>query len=162
MIGRIMRLTEILKPECIVVPLESTDKHDAICILADRLADVAGIEDHDDLKQAIWQREQTRTTGIGHGVAIPHGKCKGCTELQMAVGRTANPLDFAAIDGNPVDLIFLLASPIDQTGPHIEALACISHMLTDADMREAIIGAPDAQTMYKLIREHEAAQMASS
>jgi mannitol/fructose-specific phosphotransferase system IIA component (Ntr-type) len=98
-----------------------------------------------------------RTTGIGHGVAIPHGKNPGCGKLCLAIGKPAAPIDFAAVDGNPVDLIFLLASPPDQTGPHIQALANISRMLTDPALRQALRSAPTAADLYKLIDTHEAA-----
>jgi mannitol/fructose-specific phosphotransferase system IIA component (Ntr-type) len=151
-----MRLTEILQPQCVCCPLESATKQEAIYELVDVLAKGLGLTEVDDLKQAVWQRELTRTTGIGHGIGIPHGKSKACRKLVMAVGKTASPIEFGAIDGKPVDLIFLLASPIDQTGPHIQALATISRMLTDADFRATIKRATSAEELYGLIEQHEA------
>ena len=154
-----MLITDILQPESIVVPLDAKDKEAAIIALVDTLAGNENITDAADLRQAVLQREQTRTTGIGHGVAIPHGKCTGCKSLAMAIGRLADPIEFNAIDGNPVDLIFLLASPLDQTGPHIQALAAISRMLTEPDVRSAIKRAENAESLLKLINEHEAAEV---
>ncbi|MEX0654109.1 MAG: PTS sugar transporter subunit IIA [Phycisphaeraceae bacterium] len=151
-----MRLTDILQPECVKVPLVAGDKQEAIYALVDLLASVTGIDDAEQLKQAVWQRETTRTTGIGHGIAIPHGKSAGVDQLCMAIGRTAEPLEFKAIDGKPVDLILLLVSPQDQTGPHIQALAKISRMLTDDAFRSALKSAPDAEQAYQLIVDHEA------
>lgn len=151
-----MRLSDILQPGCVKVPLESTTKQAAIFELADLLCDQVGISARQSLKDAIWQREQTRTTGIGHGVAIPHGKTAGCERLVMAVGKTAEPIDFNAIDKRPVDLILLLASPIDQTGPHIQALAAISRLLTDPQLRAAIKSAASADELFRIIVEHEA------
>lgn len=151
-----MRLTDILQPDCVKVPLASTHKQSAIFELVDLLADRAGIATRDQLKDAVWQRETTRTTGIGHGIAIPHGKSAGCTRLSMAVGLAGQPIEFGAIDGKPVTLIILLASPPDQTGPHIQALARISRMLTDDRFRAAIKAAPSAAEVYRLISEHEA------
>jgi len=150
-----MRLTEILSPECVCVPLVAADKQSAIFELVDVLADHAQIEDHDELKQKVWEREQIRTTGIGHGLAVPHGRCNGAQRLLMAVGRTESPLEFNAIDRQPVELIFLLASPVDQTGPHIQALATISRVLTDPEVRASFKQARSADELYELIRQHD-------
>lgn len=151
-----MRLTEILRPECVKVPLEATDKRDAVDELVDWLCDQIGISNREELKQAIWEREQTRTTGIGRGVAIPHGKCDGPDRLVMAVGRPAKPIEFGAIDDRPVDLIFLLVSPHNQTGPHIQALASISRMLINAEFRAAVKSAETSAELYRVITEQEA------
>ncbi|WP_428388864.1 PTS sugar transporter subunit IIA [Mucisphaera sp.] len=151
-----MRLTDILQPECVVVPLQGTDKHGVIDELASLLAANSPIASADELKEAIWQREETRTTGIGHGIGIPHGKASGVDKLRMAIGRPSEPIEFGAIDGQPVDLILLLASPLDQTGPHIQALAKISRMLTDESLRASLKAAEDAEALYAIIAEHEA------
>ena len=153
-----MRVSEILQPDCVTVSLESDNKQQAIYALVDLLCDRKAIEAREELKKAIWQREQTRTTGIGHGVAIPHGKCEGCQRLSMAVALPTQPIDFGSIDGRPVDLIILLASPVDQTGPHIQALATISRMLTDETFRAAIKKASSPDEVYNLITQHETAQ----
>ena len=157
-----MLLTDILLADSVVVPLEASDKPHAIAMLADVLGQRDDIEDADELREAVMRRESTRTTGIGHGVAIPHGKFKGCATLGMAVGKTAEPIDFDSIDGKPVDLIFLLASPEDQTGPHIQALAGISRMLTDVELRGALKRAETAEDLYRMIAEHEATVTADS
>ena len=150
-----MQLTEILRPDCIRVPLAGQDKRSAVEELVDLLAERGRIGDAEAMKQAIWQREATRTTGIGHGLAIPHGKSACCEGLVMAIGKPQKPIDFQSIDGRPVSVIFLLASPIDQTGPHIQALAKISRILCRADVRGAIFTATDAQTIYDLIAREE-------
>lgn len=152
-----MRLTEILERECVRVPLRATDKREAIGELVDLLAKQTAIEDAQALQEAVWQREQTRTTGIGHGIGIPHGKSPTVDKLRMAIGRPAEPIEFEAIDKQPVDLILLLVSPTDQTGPHIQALARISRILTDEAFRAAVKAAPDGESLYNLIAEHEAA-----
>jgi len=150
-----VRLTDILQPDCVKVPLENTTKQACIFELVDLLAEHGGVRDPEALKQAVWQREQTRTTGIGHGIAIPHGKTDGCDELRMAIGRPKEPVDFDAIDGKPVNLIILLASPLDKTGPHIQALAKISRLLVSDDLRDALQEAPTAQDLYDLLVRHE-------
>lgn len=154
-----MRLTDIVQPDCVKVPLESGTKQEAIFELIDLLAASIGMDDSQALKDAVWQRELTRTTGIGHGVGIPHGKCAGVKKLCMAIGKASGGIEFGAIDGKPVDLVFLLASPLDQTGPHIQALATISRMLTDVDFRGAIKAAGDGDGLYQLICEHEAREV---
>jgi len=150
-----MRLSEILQPECVKVPLDATDKQSAIFELIDLLADQARIDDHEALKQAVWQRESTRTTGIGHGIGIPHGKTKNCDRLRLAIGVPAAPVEFDAIDRKPVDLIILLISPEDQTGPHIQALAQISRILTDERLRDALKHAGSGEELFQLISNYE-------
>jgi fructose-specific phosphotransferase system IIA component len=151
-----MRLTDILQPACIKVPLDANVKQDAIFELIDLLATCAKIDQPQQLKDAVWQRETARTTGIGHGIAIPHGKSPGTTRLSMAIGLAREPIEFAAIDGKPVQVVILLASPPEQTGPHIQALARISRMLTDDRFRASIKAAPSAAEVYRLITEQEA------
>ena len=150
-----MRLTDILQPQCIKVPLEASSKQDAIFELVDLLCDNVGIDARQELKDAVWKRELTRTTGIGHGIAIPHGKCSGCHSLAIALAKPAQPIDFNSIDGRPVDLIILLASPPDQTGPHIEALATISRMLNDHSFHGEIKKAAAPQEIFELITQRE-------
>jgi len=150
-----MRLTEILQAECVKVPLEATEKQSAIAELVQLLADARGI-DADDLLNAVWKREQTRTTGIGHGVAIPHGKTSCCESLCMAVGVARQPIEFQAIDQKPVNLIILLASPEDQTGPHIQALARVSKLLCEGDIRDQIIHAETGHDLYNTLCDHDA------
>lgn len=151
----LMRLTDILQPDCAKVPLDADSKEQAIYELVELLTSKTGITAVDELKRAVWQRETTRTTGIGHGIGIPHGKAAGVDRLRMAIGRPRQPIEFRAIDGRPVDLIILLASPLDQTGPHIQALAKISRMLTDETLRGAMKNADTGEQLYRLIADHE-------
>ncbi len=101
-------------------------------------------------------REQTRSTGIGLGLAVPHGKSHGCTGLAMAVGRTAEPMEFAAIDGKPCMFLVLLCSPIDETGPHIQALAGISRLWQNNDFRQAVLSAQSSDELFAAFEQHEA------
>jgi len=150
-----MLLTDILQPDCVLVPLIADDKQSAIFQLADLLVEKTDIDDAEALKEAIWKRETVRTTGIGGGVAVPHGKTDGVPSLHMAIGRTAAPLEFGAIDRNPVELIILLASPLDQTGPHIEALSRISRMLINADARDKMKSLETPEEVYAMIKAVE-------
>jgi len=150
-----MRLTEILKPENIKVPLTSTTKTEAIGELVNLLADNKAITDPKKVLDSVLDREATRTTGIGNGLAIPHGKCAGTADLVMAIGKAATPIDFQAIDGRPVTLIWLLTSPPDKTGPHIHALARISRLMTIDKFRHAMMQTQSPQEAYDLIVAQE-------
>lgn len=150
-----MNLLEILSPECIKAPLQATEKRAVIDELVDVLAVSGRVADARALKEAVWTREMTRTTGIGHGLAIPHGKCTGMTSLAMAIGKPAEPLDFQAIDSQPVRLVVLLASPPDRTSDHIQALARISRLMTMDKFRQQIYEADSAPGIYDLLKSQE-------
>src|SRR4051812_28818415 len=150
-----MRLTDILKVIDIKVPLVATTKTEAISELVNLLAENKQITDAKKVLDAVLDREATRTTGIGNGLAIPHGKCSGTTDLVMAVGKAANPIDFQSIDGRPVTLIWLLTSPPDKTGPHIHALARISRLMTIDKFRIALASAKTAQEVFDTIVQQE-------
>jgi PTS system fructose-specific IIC component len=150
-----MNLLDILLPTCIQAPLKSTEKKGAIDELVDLLAVSGRVSDGKLLKDAVWTREQIRTTGIGNGLAIPHGKCAGMASLAMAIGKPAFPMDFEAIDGQPVRLVVLLASPPDRTSDHIQALARISRLITMDEFREKIYNATSAEEIYALLKSQE-------
>ncbi len=150
-----MRLSDILKPQNIKVPLESAGKADAIGELVNLLAANGEVTDAKKVLDSVLEREATRTTGIGNGLAIPHGKCNGTDHLVMAIGRPATPIDFQAIDGRPVNLIWLLTSPPDKTGPHIHALARISRLMTIDKFRHALAEAKTSQDIYDAIVKQE-------
>lgn len=151
-----MRLSEILRTDCIKVPLVSNEKQAALFELVELMGEVGAVTDVQQLKDAVWQRESQRTTGIGHGIGIPHGKTDCLDELHMAIGLPAAPIEFGAIDNKPVDLIILLASPADQTSAHIQALAKISRILTDDVFREAVKKAESSEQLYEMLIQHEA------
>ena len=150
-----MRLIEILKPANIKIPLEAKTKAEAIGELVKVLAASGDVTDSKKVLDAVLEREATRTTGIGNGLAIPHGKCAGTKDLVMAIGRAATPIDFQAIDGRPVSIIWMLASPPDKTGPHIHALARISRLMTIDKFRAALLQAKTAQEAYDIIIAQE-------
>jgi fructose-specific phosphotransferase system IIA component len=150
-----MRLTEILKPQNIKVPLAATSKTDAITELVTLLNANNELTDAKRVLEAVLERESTRTTGIGNGLAIPHGKCNGTDHLVMAIGKPQTAIDFQAIDGKPVNLIWLLSSPPDKTGPHIHALARISRLMTIDKFRQLLAGAKTNQEVFDIINQQE-------
>lgn len=152
-----MSLHELLSPSCIRVPLGATDKKSAIDELVDMLADAGKVSDPQELKDAVWTREQARTTGIGYSLAIPHGKSAGVPDLAMAIGKPGEPIDFSAIDNKPVRLIVLLASPLDRTSDHIQALARISRLMASEEFRSQIYQAETPEQLYELLQSREMA-----
>jgi fructose-specific phosphotransferase system IIA component len=150
-----MILTQILQPNCVKVPLEGKNKDAVITELVNLLNDGKYLLDKNMVLDSVLTREQTRSTGIGSGIAIPHGKCKGVKELVMAIGTTKDPVDFASIDGKPVSIVVLLVSPTDKTGPHIQALARISRIMLDDEFKEKLEKAESPEKVYELVRDKE-------
>lgn len=150
-----MKLLDYLSPSCIKVPLEATNKQAAIEELVDLLAKAGRVQSGPVLNEAVWKREMIRTTGIGGGLAIPHGKCTGVDSLAIAMGKPASPMDFASIDGKPVRLIILLASPPDKTSDHIQALASISKLMSMEEFRQRVYLASTSDEVYELFKAQE-------
>ena len=150
-----MNLTQILQPTCVKAPLEGKSKDSVITELVDLLADSGQLLDKEVVLEAVLVREQTRSTGIGSGIAIPHGKCAGVKELVMSIGICKDGIDFDSIDGKPVSIVILLASPIDRTGPHIQAMARISRLMLDEDFKTNLENATSAEEVYEQINNRE-------
>jgi len=150
-----MKLTELLSRSCVRVPLQAGDKTGAITELVGLLADNGRFADRAAVLKAVLEREQTRSTGIGYGLAVPHGKSAACPELAIAMGKPAAPIEFGSIDGRPVNFIVLLASPPERTGPHIQALARVSRLMLGEDFRKDVAAAATADELYDTILRHE-------
>ena len=150
-----MLLTQILRLACVKVPLEGKDKQSVIIELVDLLDANGLLLDRNVVLDAVLAREQTRSTGIGSRIAIPHGKCKAVKELVMAVGIAAEPIDFASVDGKPITIVLLLVSPADQTGPHIRALAKISRLMLDQKFKQDLEKSTSAEQVYELLSNKE-------
>lgn len=152
-----MLLTDLLTPERIKIPLEGRTKDELLSELVAVIADSDRLDDPEDVLRAVRDREAVLSTGIGNGVAIPHGKSAAVPELRMAAGCTAEPVDFDALDGVPVRLFFLLVGPETAAGPHIKALSRISRLVRKEAVRERLMRARDAAEFYQALREAEAA-----
>jgi len=153
--SRVMKIFDILSPKAIKVPLAATEKKAAIDELVDLIAVAGLITQPEELKRVVWEREQQRTTGIGEGLAIPHGKIGGSRNLVIAMGRPAQPIDFNSIDNKPVKLMVLLVSPPDKPSDHIQALGKISRLMADPKFRFAAYTADSAEALYELFRGAE-------
>ena len=150
-----MQLTQLLHVDHIRVPLRAQTKEAAIEELVGVLDEAGQLSDPAAVRDAVLERESTRTTGIGDGLAIPHGKTDAVDHLVLALGKAGNPLDFGAIDGKPVNLVWLLSSPTSKTGPHIEALAAISKLMAKATVRKAMVEATTPEGILEVLREAE-------
>ena len=150
-----MLLTELLSIERIKIPLESQTKDDLLRELVAVAAAPAGAPAREDVLRAVREREAVLSTGIGHGVAIPHGKSSAVGDLRMAAGRSAAPVDFDALDGQPVSLFFLLVGPESAAGPHIKALSRISRLVRKDEVRDKLVAAQTAQEFMDALREAE-------
>ena len=150
-----MILTQILQPNCVKVPVGSKDKEAVITELVDLLDANELLLDRDVVLKSVLMREQTRSTGIGAGIAIPHGKCNAVNELVMAIGIAHEPIDFASVDSKGVIIIILLVSPADKTGPHIQALASISRLMLNEEFKQKLEQATSADEVYGLLNDTE-------
>ncbi len=153
-----MLLTQICQPTSVKAPLDGTDKDAVIAELIDLLDAQGLLQDKAKVSEAVFTRERTRSTGIGSGIAIPHGKCNAVKDLVMAIGLAPDPIDFQSIDDKPVSIVILLISPTDQTGPHIQALAKISRLMLDEKFKAAFESASSPEQAYKLLQEKESEQ----
>lgn len=152
-----MNVTDVLQTSCVKVPLAATDKRAAIDELVDLLASDGAVSDAAELKAAVWQRETQRSTGIGEGLAIPHGKGPAVKRLAMAIGMPAQPIEYDSIDHKPVKLIVMLVSPPDKVTEHVQALGRLSRLMTDANFRERTYAARSAAELYDLFHKAERA-----
>ena len=151
-----MKITDILRPECVCVPLNSTDKFGAIEELVGALDKAGELAKTSAVLEAVVAREKLRSTCTEYGLAVPHGKSAGVKRLVMSVGKPSTPIDFGGPSGHPpCGFIVLLASPVDETGPHIQALARISRLWLNPEFRKFILGASDPDAVYNAFAERE-------
>jgi len=151
-----MKITEFLSPQAVIPELKGRNKSDVLRELSESLAAAYPPLNAGRVFEVLVEREKLNTTGIGEGVAIPHGKLAGLPALYGAVGVSHLGVDFASIDRKPTQLFFALVAPENSAGIHLKALARISRLFRNADFREAILRAPDAATIYALISEEDA------
>ena len=152
-----MSLATLLGPELIFPRLEGTDADGVLRDLAERVAAVGAIDDADRLYAKLREREELGSTGIGRGVAVPHCKMKRLGSSLLAVGLSAAPVEFAALDGAPVRIFFLLVSPEGSPGEHLRALAEISRWAKVDEHLVELAAASGADAIYDLFRQQPSA-----
>lgn len=151
-----MLLTELLTPDRIRIPLVSTAKEDVLRELVDVLNAACPLDDKADVLRAVMEREAVLSTGIGNGLAIPHGKSPSVPALALAAGTARPGIDFDALDGEPVTLFFLLVGPQSAAGDHVKALSRVSRLLRRDAVRTRLSEASTPEEFYRLLGEAEA------
>jgi mannitol/fructose-specific phosphotransferase system IIA component (Ntr-type) len=150
-------LTDLLDAARVRVPLGSRTKDDVLRELVVLAAGELGPTVVDAVLGSVRDREQRLSTGIGDGVAIPHGTTPHLDHLIIAAGVAREPIDFDSLDGKPVDLFFLLIGPEGASGAHVKALGWIARLLRHAELRGALRSAPDNHAFVKAVRSLEPA-----
>ena len=150
-----MEITDLVTPAAVVASLKATSKKQALQELARRAAELTG-EQERAIFDVLLERERLGTTGVGDGVAIPHGKLPNLRKLVGVFARLERPIDFEAIDEQPVDLIFLLLAPGTAGADHLKALARVSRLLRDRQTREKLRGSETREALYALLVEQQA------
>lgn len=145
----------MLKAEFIIGELKATNKRDVLAELIAVIAKEEGSFDPEAMLRVFLEREQLGSTGIGDGIAIPHGKLAGLDETVLAFGRSRKGIAFEALDGKPVHLFFLLAAPENSAGRHLKALARISRMLKDGVFRKKLLEANVHDDFVRIIAQKD-------
>ena len=146
-----MKITDMLKREFVVEQLKAGNKRDALAELAGVFAIGRIKVDSEAMLHVLLERERLGSTGIGDGIAIPHGKLSGLEEMVVSFGRSREGIAFEAMDGKPVHLFFLLMAPENSAGQHLKALAKISRMLKDANFRKSLLEAKMHEDLFRII-----------
>ena len=147
-----MEIGDLLGPESVIAKLPATSKKQALQELAKRAAQITGLHER-AVFDVLLERERLGTTGVGNGIAIPHGKLADLTKLYGLFARLEKPIDFDSVDDQPVDLIFLLLVPEGAGADHLKALARVSRLLRDRAICEKLRGSDDSEALYALLTE---------
>jgi nitrogen PTS system EIIA component len=151
-----MKIAEFLREDLVLPELIATDKPAVLAELCSAVARVHSGLSQGRLTEVLLEREKLGSTGVGEGVAIPHGKLPGVPGLLAAFGRSSRGVDFDAIDKRPAQLFFVLFAPENSAGIHLKALARISRLFKSAAFRRGILEARDRGGVYRLISEEDA------
>jgi len=150
-----MKLSELVKPEFIISDLKAHDKKGVLEELSEIITEREPSLDKGLLLQVLLERERLGSTGIGDGIALPHGKMRELRRLLISFGRSLSGLDFDSIDEQPAYLFFLLLAPENSAGMHLKALAKISRLLKDGSFRRQLMSAKSGQEIYEMILDRD-------
>ncbi len=149
-----MKILDFLEKEAILDNLESRDKQGVIKELATPVARMADVN-HDELVQVLIERERLGSTGIGGGIGIPHGKMKGLESLILGFGLSRKGVNFESMDSKPTYIFFLLVTPENSTGLHLNLLARISRILKNESFKKRLLNAADSNEIFNIIKEED-------
>ncbi|BAI70749.1 phosphotransferase system nitrogen regulatory IIA component [Azospirillum sp. B510] len=147
-------MLDLISPHAILPNLKAGNKKQALQEMSRKASELTGQHER-AIFDVLLERERLGTTGVGHGIAIPHGKLSSLDRVHGVFARLERPIDFDAIDEQPVDLIFLLLAPEQAGADHLKALARVSRLLRDQSMCEKLRGAQSGDAMYALLTQHE-------
>jgi mannitol/fructose-specific phosphotransferase system IIA component (Ntr-type) len=151
-----VRLSELLSPSRIRVPLKSHDKAGILGELVDLLLPTPGAAtDREEVLEAVLERERQFPTGIGFGVAVPHGKTPALSGLGVVAGTSSEPVSYETVDGQPVRLFFLMAGPETMAGTHVKAISRIARLVRHETVRSRLLGARTPDEFYRVLCEAE-------
>ncbi|RJP19523.1 MAG: PTS sugar transporter subunit IIA [Deltaproteobacteria bacterium] len=150
-----MRILDIVPPGAVVDGLRAETKEGVLRELSEAVCRLVPALSPDRLTSILMDREALGSTGIGEGVAIPHGKVAGIDRLVAAFGRSAGGVQFASLDGKPARLFFLVVAPENSAGMHLKALARISRLLKDERFRRRLLAAEGAEGLVRILREED-------
>ena len=150
-----MQILDFLTVDAIKMSLESKNKKDAIKEMVELLVKTGKVKDKKKMLQTLMEREELGSTGIGQGIAIPHGKSDTVSDLAAAFGLSVDGVSFDSLDGEPVNIFFLLVAPEGAAGAHLKALARISSLLKDKYFRKSLLSAKTSEDVVKIIQEEE-------
>jgi fructose-specific phosphotransferase system IIA component len=153
--GQSMKLSDYLRPDLIQADLRARNKADCLRRLIDMVAAAGAVRDPEDSLARLLERERVVSTGIGNGVAIPHAKSAHVKDLVIAVARVGAGIDFDALDGRPVYVLFLLLGPQEAASQHVRLLARIARLVKAHGFLDRLRAADTAESIYKLIREED-------
>ncbi|MEK9967964.1 MAG: PTS IIA-like nitrogen regulatory protein PtsN [Ferrovibrio sp.] len=154
-----MEIFQLLSPDGVIANLKANSKKQALQELSARAAKITGQHER-AIFDTLLERERLGTTGVGNGIAIPHGRLPGLDKLYGLFARVERPIDFDSIDEMPVDLIFLLLAPESAGADHLKALARVSRLLRDKGVCEKLRGAESADAIYALLTDSPASNAA--
>ncbi len=154
-----MDLSDLIVPQAVIPALKANSKKQAIQELAARAAAVTGLPER-DIFDTLLQRERLGSTGVGNGIAIPHGKLVALTKLVGLFARLERPIEFDALDDQPVDLIFVLLAPEGAGADHLKALARIARLLRDTSTASKLRATTDAEALYTILMQPAASNAA--
>jgi len=150
-----MRISEILNKDLLIPNLQSTNKKGVLEELAAALVGQRKLDDLDQVVEVLLDREKLGSTGIGDGIAIPHGKVRDLKGVVASFGRSRDGIDFESIDQKPAHLFFLLVAPENSAGVHLKALARISRLLKDPSFRQRLMEAETKEDLFRIISEED-------
>ena len=150
-----MHLSERFVDNCIIIDSASADKESILHEMVNTLCDAYNLEYKDEIFNAVWSREESRSTGIGCGLAVPHAKVDYIDKMCMAAATVKNGLDFNAFDGEPVYLLILIISPENTVGPHLKALSSVSRLLADGSVRQDLIRSKTPSEFLTILKKAE-------